>query len=132
MSGAYLALQSLDEVIYSFDFSIHDSATPWSRATLAEWAYRRLLSDCMRFMAPPGIPENVEELVVPAGGPAHIAPHVRPFVKRNSQGVIGVDVLCEAVSGNVGGIFGFECTEKPVPDNKRAAVVAVDVVGLEA
>ncbi len=79
---------------------------------------------------PPGIPENVEELVAPAGGAPHITPHVRPFVKRNAQGVIRVNVFGEAVAGDVAGIFRLEGTEKPVPDNKRAAMVAVDVLGV--
>ena len=81
-------------------------------------------------MAPPGIPENVEELVAPAGGVPHITPHVRPFVKRNAQGIIRVDVLGKTKARCLVGILSLERAKKPVPDDKRASVVAVDVFGI--
>ena len=83
-------------------------------------------------MAPARITKNVEQLVAPTGSVPCISEHVRPFVERNSDGVVAVDVLGETEARCVVGRFGLERAEKPVPQNECSAVIAVKVSGVRS
>src|ERR1700674_1665301 len=78
-------------------------------------------------MTPAGISENVEKLIAPTGGCPGVAEHLHPFVEGDANGVVGADVLGEAETRGIGGIFRLEAAEELVPDDEGAAMVAVDV-----
>ena len=73
----------------------------------------------------------LEQICQQGSGPA-IAKHVDKFVDGNADRIVGMNVLGETEAGRIGGIFWFERAEEFVPDDERAAVVAVDVFGIGA
>jgi hypothetical protein len=81
-------------------------------------------------VAPAGVTQDLTKLVTPARGLPDVTKHINPLVEGNAERIVGVDILGEAETGRVVGIFSLKCAEQFVPDDERAAVVAVDVLGI--
>jgi hypothetical protein len=81
------------------------------------------------FVAPTGVSKDVAELVAPAGSGPGIAKHVDKFVDGDTDGIVGINVLGQTEARRIGGNFWFESAKKFVPDDERAAVIAVDIFG---
>ena len=83
-------------------------------------------------MAPAGVAKDVAELVAPAGCCPCVAEHFHPFMKCDAHGIVGVNVGREAETDRIRSAFGFEGAEELVPDDERAAMVAVDIARIGA
>jgi len=79
---------------------------------------------------PTGIAEDVVELIAPTRSVPGVAEHIDPFMKCDAKGIVRFNIPGEAEADRVGRIFGLKGAEKSVPDDKRAAVVAVNVAGI--
>src|ERR1700740_347694 len=93
-------------------------------------AWRLLAYRHGEFLAPGGIAEGVANFVAPAARVPNVTAHVHPLVKGDAHRIMGINVRGQPEAGCVFWIFGLEGAEKFVPDNQRAGMVAIDVLGI--
>src|SRR5690242_6012580 len=58
---------------------------------------------------------------------SQMARDASPLMKGDAHRIKAIHVLCQSVANTLG--FGLESSEQLVPNDERAAVVAVDVLG---
>ena len=78
-------------------------------------------------MAPAGRVEDVFQFGGEIGRTLHIAPQGFEFVHGDFNGMIGINVIRNAIDGFLALVFFLERAEQPVPDDEDARVVAVEV-----
>ena len=92
-------------------------------ALLGSQLLRRLAGTVV---APARRSENIAQCRPDGLGPADVLPNGDPLVEGNADGVMRVDVRGEAVRWALP--FRLERAEEPIPDDKNARVVFVEII----